>query len=356
MCSWKCGGVSLSFTALYHPKTFLSEIQLNCSWVAQVGVFRGFSTFYLLSHLALRPCECRGVHSGSPVACCSNSPREGHVAIRGRAIHHEFPGKYQAHTAARRLLLTVPFSNGPGKCRFPIPLLYLFVVNLGQGISNKYNLQGNRVCEWLFGLGLQLCHWGTAGLIPPPLVLINITVKSCCYLTAGEIITSRSTAVGGTYCVTCSLRGALWRISLHLRDAVCNYAQFCKPYISDRPSPVASPAGIWLAQDSLSCCEGLTVPAREMWAEGIWVKKAWCTCLCFGMTQCPLVLLFWDVFYHSQRLKQEEEDRLFKTLWKGRCPMLWLILSKEASLIASVLHLWADSFLSLRDRNFAWCL
>lgn len=30
-------------------------------------------------------------------------------------------------------------------------------------------------------------------------------------------------------CNLLSLRGALWRISLHLRDAVCNYAQFCKP-------------------------------------------------------------------------------------------------------------------------------
>lgn len=65
-------------------------------------------------------------------------------------------------------------------------------------------------------------------------------------------------------CNLLSLRGALWRISLYLRDAVCNYAQFCKASISDRPSPVVSPAGIWLAQDSLSCCDGLVLPAREM--------------------------------------------------------------------------------------------
>lgn len=56
----------------------------------------------------------------------------------------------------------------------------------------------------------------------------------------------------------------MWRISLYLRDAVCNYTEFCKPSISDRPSHVASPAGIWLAQDSLSCCDGLALPAREM--------------------------------------------------------------------------------------------
>lgn len=75
-------------------------------------------------------------------------------------------------------------------------------------------------------------------------------------------------------CNLLSLRGALWRISLHLRGAVYNYAQFCKPSISDRLSPV-SPAGIWLAQDSLSCCDGLApacqgdVSRRDRGEEGM---------------------------------------------------------------------------------------
>lgn len=39
---------------------------------------------------------------------------------------------------------------------------------------------------------------------------------------------------------------------------------FANLSISDRPSPVVSPGGIWLAEDSLSRCDGLALPAREM--------------------------------------------------------------------------------------------
>lgn len=47
----KCGGVSLSFTVLYRPKTFLSEIQLNCSLVTQLVCAEGLALLH-----ALKPC------------------------------------------------------------------------------------------------------------------------------------------------------------------------------------------------------------------------------------------------------------------------------------------------------------